>query len=150
LCAVLHFCFITSAHCYSIFLIPHAARSGIGGHLRTKRRSRYLSSAFIEIIISFFKHNSVRKNELNFADAEGIFAYQYVKNFRSSDCSSELISRMFYRNFPCSRTKSEAAATNVLRSHVKNCLRICLKAPFVAVKLTVCNRKMSKTNTSNV
>ena len=82
------------------------------------------------------------------AAAEGLYAYHTVKHnqsFRSMDCTSGLIKKLFDKQFSCARTKAEAICTNVFSPYLLSELQKDLNnCSFISVATDSSNHTSTK------
>ena len=68
------------------------------------------------IVTSFFSKTEPTHDDIKLAAAEDVFAYHTVKHnhsFRSMDCITKLVKKLFAQKFSSARTKTEAIVSNV-------------------------------------
>ena len=89
-------------NCQSVFLISHGRRSDIKDHLETKKHKSSLEAIMSSSrVTNFFKAVSSDESLLLTAK-EATFAYHtdiYEQSFKSSDCTSKLVSKLFEPKF---------------------------------------------------
>ena len=134
--------------CMAVFSISHGGRSDINKHLQTqKHKSSIEAAASSSRQTNFFKAADSDQS-LKLAAKETTFAYHtaiHGQSFKSSDCTSKLISKFFESKFALARTKCEAVIVNCIGSMVAADLRQELgKANFVTVTIDASNRKEIK------
>ena len=87
-------------------------------------------------------------DDIKLAAAEGVFAYHTVKHnhsFRSMDCTTKLVQKLFDQKFPSARTKTEAIVSNVLAPlAIKEMKGPMEQAKFITVALDTSNRNAVK------
>jgi len=103
--------------CNSLFSIANGGKSDIVQHLKTVRHKQAdLASSSSSLITSFVRKQGFNDNERHLAVIEGTWAYhtiQHNQSFRSTDCTSKLISKCFEGKYACARTKATAIVSNV-------------------------------------
>lgn len=135
--------------CNAEFSVSHGGRSDINKHSNSDRHKKALLAASSSNSLNkFFKNTTLGNNEVELAAAEGALAFHTVnhnQSFRSTDCTSKLIQKIFDPKLSCARTKSEAIIVNVLAPHVLNELKGHLeKAKFVSIYIDASNHKALK------
>ncbi|CAG9829703.1 unnamed protein product [Diabrotica balteata] len=135
--------------CKSDIDISNNGRSNIKQHLSKKTHmwaaNANSKSSKLEI---FVKEENLGSASMLIAVKEGTFAYHTIKqlqSFRSLDCTSKLIVRMFEPKFAAARTKTEAIIENVLAQEAQSQLEIdLLKANFVSIIMDSSNHREIK------
>ena len=111
-------------YCQSVFLISHNGRSDIKDHLDTKKHKSSLEAVMSSSgVTNFFKAASSDESLL-LAEKEATFAYHTAvlgQSFKSSDCTSKLVSKLFEPKFALRRTKCEAVLTNCIALSTFQC-----------------------------
>lgn len=131
--------------CLSEFSIAHGGRADIKDHLKcVKHKASVSAIASSSSITSFFKNVEPAENELSIAAKEATFAFHTAAHdisFKTSDCSSKLISKLFEPKFGSARTKCEAIITGVIapmaRDELLNDLKEC---NFLSISTDTSNR----------
>lgn len=135
--------------CRAEFSVAHNGATDISNHLSTGRHTRAVgASASSKSLTEFYANASCGTKEKQLAAAEGTLAYHTVSHnhsFRSMDCTSKLIQKMFEAKFTCSRTKAEAIVVKVLSplamKHLKDELE---NVNFVSIFIDASNHKEVK------
>jgi len=135
-------------YCQSVFSIRHGGRSDIKDHLETKKHKSSLEAVTSsDRVTNFFKAASSEESLL-LAAKEATFAYHtavHGQSFKSSDCTSKLVSKLFQPKFALRRTKCEAVLTNCIAPMIATELRQELnKANFISASIDASNRKEIK------
>ena len=95
-------------------------------------------------VTNFFKAASSDESVL-LAAKEATFAYHtavHGQSFKSSDCTSKLLSKLFEPKFVLRRTKCEAVLTNCIAPVIAAELRQELnKTNFISASINISNRK---------
>lgn len=95
-------------------------------------------------ITSFFK-SRVAGDDLQCAAKEATFAYHTAKHelsFKTCDCNSKLIKKLFEPKFSAARTKTEAIIVNVMSPYIFNdVLKDLNNINYVTVTIDSSNRK---------
>jgi hypothetical protein len=135
--------------CNTHFSVSHGGKSDINQHIKSEKHKLALVAASSSNTVSkFFKSSTCGSKELELAAAEGVFAYHTVshsQSFRSMDCTTKIIQKLFEPKFTCARTKSEAVVVNVLAPLAESKLKSDLsKAKFVSVSIDSSNHKELK------
>ena len=99
-------------HCGSVFSIVHGGRADVNNHLGSKKHKVAVEAATSSSrVTSFFKDVvSASFATLALAAKEATFAYHtaiHGQSFRSSDCASKLVSKLFEPKFSLGKTKCE-------------------------------------------
>nr|CAB3264501.1 Numb protein [Phallusia mammillata] len=134
--------------CRSVFSICHGGRSDIKEHLETKRHKTSIEAAVSSTqLTTLFK--KVNSNEsLISAAKEATFAFHtaiHGQSFKSCDCTSKLIAKLFDPKFSLAKTKCESVVVNCIVPMLVAELRLELKkANFVTVTIDASNRKEIK------
>lgn len=104
--------------CNGEFSISHGGKNDISKHLETQKHKRYLNTAASSSKIQeFFRKTTYGDEEKKLALAEGLMSFHAINHnhsFRSMDCTSQVVKKLFNKKFACARTKSEAIVCNVL------------------------------------
>lgn len=132
--------------CGADFSIAHSGRSDILKHIITEKHKRSVSAAASSnALTKFFRQDHAGDKELKLAASEGVFAFHTVvhnQSFRSMDCTSKLLQKLFDEKFACARTKAEAIALNVLAPSAADELKADLEgAKFISVFCDASNHK---------
>ena len=94
-------------HCGSIFSIAHGGHADVNNHLGSKKHKVFVeAAAFSSRVTSFFR-NIVSDAALALAAKEATFAYHtatHEQSFRSFNCTSKLISKLFEHKFSLGKT----------------------------------------------
>ncbi len=135
--------------CNTNFSISHGGRSDINDHIKSKKhKTSQNAQSSSATVTNFFTKKLPSFDEKKLAAAEGTFAYHTVTHnhsFRSMDCTSSLVKKLFDPKFACARTKSEAIVTNVLAAVViKEVVTQLDQAKFVTIALDTSNHNALK------
>jgi len=129
--------------CNSEFSVEHKGRLDIEEHIKTDKHKRAVSAASHLNITSFFKGNT--STDLQCAAKEATFAYhtaQHELSFKTSDCTSKLIKKLFEPKFSAARTKTEAVIIHVISPYIfKTVLEDLNVVNFITVTIDSSNRK---------
>lgn len=128
------------------FSVSHGGKSDITQHLKSEKHKVALSAASSSNTVSkIFKSVTAGVKELELAAVEGVFSYHAVshcQSFRSMDCTSKIIQKLFEPKFSCARTKVEAVVVNVLAPYAESELKLDLdQVSFISVSLDFSNHK---------
>lgn len=86
--------------------------------------------------------------ELKRTASECIFAYHtalHNHSFRSMDCTSKVVKKLYDNKFSCARTKTESIVTDVVAPYVMESVQCDLKSvPFVSVSTDASNHNATK------
>lgn len=131
--------------CLSEFSIAHGGRADIKDHVKCSKHKASVSAiASSSTITSFFKNAEPAENELSIAAKEATFAFHTAMHdisFKTSDCSSKLISKLFEPKFGSARTKCEAIITGVIAPMATDELHNDLKeCNFLSISTDTSNR----------
>ncbi|XP_062538709.1 uncharacterized protein LOC134206983 [Armigeres subalbatus] len=99
------------------FSVAHGGKSDISQHLRSQRHKSVERAVVSARPINSFMVKQGSADFFKIAASEALFAYHCVRHsqsFRSNDCLSKLINKLYDPKFSSARTKSEAIVTNVL------------------------------------
>lgn len=114
--------------CNGEFSILHGGKNDISKHLETQKHKRYLNTAASSSKIQeFFRKTTYGDEEKKLALAEGVMSFHTINHnhsFRSMDCTSQVVKKLFNKKFACARTKSEAIVCNVLSPYAFSELNI--------------------------
>ena len=106
------------AICNNSFSVSHGGRANVNDHIQTKKhKTSQAASSSSCSITSFFSKTEPTHDGIKLAAAEGVFAYYTVKHnhsFRSMNCTTKLVKKLFDQKFSSARTKTEAIVSNVL------------------------------------
>ena len=110
---------VLSNHCGSVFSIVHGGCADVNNHLGSKKHKVAVEAAASSSrVTSFFKDvGSASVATLALAAKEATFAYHtatHGQSFRSSDCTSKLVSKLFEPKFSLGKTKCEAIVVKVI------------------------------------
>lgn len=109
---------VLCSKCLSNFSISHGGRNDIEKHLQTDKHKSYLAAAASSSKMDNYCRNTSQMNTENqqLAAEEGLFAFHTVfhnNSFRSMDCTSKILQKLYKPKFSCARTKAEAIVTKV-------------------------------------
>src|SRR5882757_2893349 len=98
--------------CNCSFSVTHGGRSDVTDHIQTKKhKAGIMATSSSQSMSGFFRKQELGSDEQKLAAAEGTFAYHTVQHnhsFRSMDCTSKLVKKIYDPKFAMARTKSEA------------------------------------------
>lgn len=106
--------------CNSKFCISHGGRSDVVNHVKTRKHKGAVQSKASNSSISNFlnaKTQSEMEKQLSLAAQEATFAYHtavHNHSFKSMDCTTAIVKKLFNDKFRCSQTKCKAIITNVI------------------------------------
>lgn len=139
---------IRCTKCNGEFSIAHGGKGDINKHLSTEKHKRTLeeaASTSTTKVTDFFRKQNFETSEKQLSLAEGMFAFHTVKHnqsFRSMDCTSKIIQRLFEKKFACARTKAEAIICNVFSPYACSQLRKELNnSTFISIYSDASNHK---------
>ena len=132
--------------CLSEFSISHGDRSDIKGLTKSAKHEANLQVAAENVRLdSFFKKTLLDDGDLLLAAKEATFGYHSAvqnKSFKTADCSSKLIAKLFEPKFRSVGTKPEAIILNAIvpfaAEELKNDL---MEINFVTLTADASNRK---------
>src|SRR6218665_1648993 len=135
--------------CSCTFSVAHGARSDVNDHIASKKHKAGNSAKLCSSRMStFVKKKELGSDEMRLAAAEGAFAYHTVHHnhsFRSMDCTSKLVKKIFDPKFGLARTKSEAIVMNVLAPYIDKCVTQDIElAKFVSLAIDTSNHTSIK------
>lgn len=136
---------VVCQHCSVHFSVAHGGRSDIKQHLRSqKHQDAEKTLVSVKNISSFMsRFGDIESDKI--AASEALFAYHIVRHgqsFRSNDCLSTLIKKIYEPKFSSARTKSEAIIVNVLSPYILAKVREDLvKAQSITVSVDASNKK---------
>ncbi|XP_065306611.1 uncharacterized protein [Dermacentor albipictus] len=121
-------------------------RSDVLKHISSVKHKQCVSAAASSSAVTwFFRQECAGEKELQLAASEGVFAFHTVvhnHSFRSIDCTSKLVQKLFNEKFSCARTKAEVIALNVLAPSAEEELKTDLQeAKFISVFCDASNHK---------
>ena len=137
-------------HCGSVFSIVHGGRADVNNHLGSKKHKVAVEAAASSSrVTSFFKDvGSASVASLALAAKEATFAYHtatHGQSFRSSDCTSKLVSKLFEPKFSLGKTKCEAIVVKIIAPMCIDELHQELdQINFVTVSIDALNMKKEK------
>lgn len=103
--------------CSTSFSVAHSGKGDILQHISTdkhKLQDRNLASS--STLNKFFSPKTFGSNEKKLAATEGLFAYHIIRHnqsFRSADCMSKIVKKVFEPKYSSGRTKTEAIIKKV-------------------------------------
>ena len=102
--------------CGSVFSIVHGERSDVNNHLGSKKHKVSVEAAASSSRVASFFKNVGSVATLTLAAKKATFSYYttHGQSFRSSDCASKLIAKLFEPKFSLGKTKCEAIVVNVI------------------------------------
>lgn len=133
-------------HCGATFSISHGGKNDITQHNQTQRHKNAVSSlASTSTLDTFFK---APQDQLKVAASEALFAYHTVmhnESFRTNDCFSKLVKKLYEPKYASARTKSEAITQHVIAPYFQNLLIEDLHScSSFSISLDASNRKDRK------
>ena len=137
---------VKCTHCLSEFSISHGGCSDIKDHTKSAKHKANLQVAAKNVRLdNFFKKTLLDDGNMLIAAKEATFAYHsavHNLSFKTADCSSKLISKLFEPKFSSARTKTEAIILNAIvplaAEELKNDLK---EINFVTLTADASNRK---------
>lgn len=131
--------------CSSEFSIEYRGRLDIEDHVKSGKHKKAVSAASSANIASFFKNKNAGDKELQCAAREAAFAYHTAKHelsFKTSDCTSQLIKKLFEPKFAAARTKTEAIIVRVISPYISDeLLRDLKNVNYITVFIDSSNKK---------
>ncbi|KAL0830853.1 hypothetical protein ABMA28_002959 [Loxostege sticticalis] len=132
--------------CNGTFSVAHGGKYDIQRHLTSEKHKKSLTAASSSSsLTTYFRHEKYGDKEAELAKAEGLWAFHTVchsHSFRSMDCTSKLIQKVFDKKFSCGKTKCEAIATNVIEPYSADVLKTELNdVPFICIYTDASNHK---------
>ena len=104
-------------HCGSLFSIAHGRRVDVSNHLGSKKHKISVEAAASPSRVTSFFLNIGSDAALALAAKAATFAYHtatHGQTFRSSDCASKLVSKLFEPKFSLGKTMCEAIVVRVI------------------------------------
>lgn len=137
---------VRCSQCNGTFSVAHGGRNDIQRHLTSERHKKGMTAASSSAsLTTFFRQGTNSEEELELAKAEGLWAFHTVshnQSFRSMECTSKLIQKLFQKKFRCGKTKCESIATNVIAPYSLSVLKAELnEVPFVCIYTDASNHK---------
>lgn len=131
--------------CNARFSIAYGGRRDIALHIETNKHKNAVNAANShKTVDAFFKSTAPKADDLLTAAKEATFAYHTVQHdlsFKSSDCQSKLICKLFDSKFSSAKTKTEAIAINVIAPFTFDRIMAELEVTnFVTVSIDASNR----------
>lgn len=132
--------------CKGTFSVAHGGRHDIQRHLTSDKHKKALTAASTSsTLTSYFRQEKYGDKESELAKAEGLWAFHTVchnQSFRSMECTSKLIQKVFDKKFCCGKTKCEAIAKNVIAPYSLDTLQTELNdVPFICISTDASNHK---------
>lgn len=132
--------------CNGAFSVAHGSRHDIQRHLTSdKHKKALIAASTSSSTTSYFRQEKFGDKEAELAKAEGLWAFHTVchnQSFRSMECTSKLIQRVFDKKFSCGKTKCEAIAKNVIAPYSSDILKTELQDdPFICIYTDASNHK---------
>uniref|UniRef100_H3AJ28 HAT C-terminal dimerisation domain-containing protein n=1 Tax=Latimeria chalumnae TaxID=7897 RepID=H3AJ28_LATCH len=130
--------------------VAHGSWSDIGNHLKCTKHKKALTtiSSSSAVITGFFKKDKASEADLLVACQVGTWAYHIMnhgQSFKSTNCTSKLIKKMYKPKFSSARTKTEAIISSVLVPMAEEELESDLsKATYISVAIDSSNHKHTK------
>lgn len=129
--------------CQSTFSIAAGAKTRIEGHVQTEKHKNAVLIASSSRCLDDYLNFSKKEEEV--AAAEGVMAFHAVKHnysFRSMDCMSQVLKKVYDPAFCSARTKSQAIVENVLAKYAEEqLLKDLEKSTFISVYTDCSNHK---------
>ena len=113
-------------HCMAVFALSHGGRSDMNKHSQTQKHKSSIEAAASSLRVTNFFKPAISDQSLKLAAKEATFAYHIAihgQSFKSSDCTSKLVSKFFEPKFALARTKCEAVIVNAIAPMVAADLR---------------------------
>lgn len=134
--------------CRSEFSISHGGRSDIKDHLKCGKHQASVNAAASSSSITSFYKKANSSADYEIAAKEAAFAFHTAVHdisFKTSDCTSKLISKFFEKKFGAARTKTEAIILNVIAPlSLDNLHKDLDSSSFVCISSDTSNRKEIK------
>ena len=135
--------------CNSSFSVRHGGRSDVNDHVQSKKHKAGITAkSSSSTVNTFFRKHELGSDEHKLAAAEGTFAYhtiQHNHSFRSMDCTSKLVKKMYDPKFAMARTKSEAIVVNVLYPYINSIDANDIKdSKFISLAVDTSNHNSTK------
>lgn len=135
--------------CNVEFNISIGGRASITKHtLSNKHKSCLDALSSSKKIENFIRRPTFTSQEKKLAIAEGTMAFHTIKHnqsFRSMDCTSKIIRKLFDNSFACARTKCERIVVGVFQKFANNLLAIDLEqVKFLSILSDASNHKEIK------
>lgn len=132
--------------CNGLFSITSGGKRDISRHTESEKHKKFLqSSASTSKLTTFFRKEEFGSTEKKLSIAEALFSFHTVNHnhsFRSMDCTSKLIQKLFEQKFACARTKTEAIIKKVLYPYAMENLNIRLQSvSFISAFSDASNHK---------
>ena len=109
---------VKCTHCFSEFFISHGGRSDIKDHTKSVKHKANLQVVAKNVRLdNFLKKTLLDDGDMLIAAKEATFAYHsavYNISFKTAECSSKLIAKLFEPKFSSARTKTEAIILNAI------------------------------------
>lgn len=103
--------------CHGVFSVEHGGKSDIKDHIKSKKHKDAITAkAVSQKVNDYFGNEKMASADAKLAAAEGTLAYHtayHNHSFRSMDCTSTIVKKMFDQKFTCARTKAESIVVNV-------------------------------------
>ncbi|KAI6648573.1 hypothetical protein LOD99_8053 [Oopsacas minuta] len=99
--------------CFGIFSVQYEGNQAIRRHMKSKKHMATLDTSAQSQTLTKFSVTMDLKSAAN----EATWCFHTIKHnqtFRSMDCTSQLIRKLFGSEFNCARTKVDAIVNNVL------------------------------------
>lgn len=95
--------------CSSQFSIASGGRHNITRHLNSEKHKKFVKSAASSSeVTNYFRKIEFGHSEQQLAISKAIFAYHTVQHnhsFKSMDCTTDIIQKLFEKKFTCKRKK---------------------------------------------
>jgi len=133
--------------CTSEFSVEYQGRLDIEDHVKSEKHKKAVNAASSANIQSFFSrpNKDAGDKELQLAAKEAAFAYHTAMHdvsFKTSDCTSRLVKKLFEPKFASARTKTEAILNNVISPYILEKLLNDLKnATYITIFIDSSNKK---------
>lgn len=117
--------------CKVEFNLAVGGRAAINKHCQSNKHNSCRDAAASSIkLTTFLRNTTFSSDEKKLAIAEGTMAYHAIchnQSFRSMDCTSNLIRKLFNSSFTCARTKCERIVVSVFKKFSDDLLEADLK-----------------------
>lgn len=134
---------VKCTQCNAIFSIQHGGRSDITQHIATKRHKLAENASVSSKVSDYFSKKAMGEMERNLAADDATFAYHvcmHNQSFRSMDCTSKIIRKLYDKKFTCGQKKTQAIIVSVLAPYAMAVFRNELeKANYVSIMIDSSN-----------
>ncbi|XP_025410915.1 uncharacterized protein LOC112683919 [Sipha flava] len=130
------------------FSIENGGRSDITQHVKQKKHLLAVSSSSSNKVTNFFTNVQSTNESKRIAAEEGLFAYHTIihnHSFRSMDCTTSIIKKIYEKKFSCARTKCESIIVNVIAPFaIQQMLDELKSVKFLTIMVDTSNHKNLK------